>query len=98
VNEPLAGQRRREYVLTAAARLFDVPRFSIMAGSRIPSVCRARQACMAAMRQAFALSSPEVARLFERDHKAVLKALPRVVADPRYQLLLDEVRNEFPAG
>lgn len=89
--------QRFEQVLVLASRLCDVPIEAMVGRSRTRGTVRGRMVAMWGARQFTALSYPQIAHRFERDHTTVINAVQRVDAllagkDQTYCQLIDQLR------
>lgn len=69
-------------IIVGVAAECGVSTDEVLSRSRLKSAARARALAMLMIREYYSFSTPEIGRVFDRDHTTVLAALSRARSDP----------------
>ena len=84
-------------IIVGVAAECGVSTDAVLSRSRLKSVTRARALAMLVIRKRYLFSTPEIGKVFGRDHTTVLAALSRARSDPLAgQLLAVFARDHAP--
>lgn len=82
-DRPEYGPTTADRVLNHTARLFHTTTADLLSGSRRRVHCEARFVAWTLIRAHTALSWPDIARLFDKDHTTVMSGARAVLGSPK---------------